>query len=112
MLVCMAEVSSLSSSLRAVADEFARSEKGSVAWERNKGDLSKLIKYWTRGEGAARIGWGKPCDFCSCVAHLAKYIPNDHELRGFCARLHHRALGVWPGREDGHGHHKGKHCPC
>jgi hypothetical protein len=87
------------------------SDKGRIAWERNKGDISKLIKYWTVGEGAAKIGWGRPCDFCSCVSHLLPHIKKDHETRGFCARLHHRVLGVWPGREDHHGH-KGRHCPC
>lgn len=111
MLVGMAEPSLVSPQLQAVAEAFARSEKGSAEWERNKGDISHLIKYWTRGLGAAKIGWGKPCDFCSCVHQLEKYVP-PAQVRGFCARLHHRVLGVWPGREDGHGHHKGKHCPC
>lgn len=86
---------------------FARSEKGSIAWKRNEGDIRKLIKYWAHGEGAAKIGWGKPCDFCSCVNHLRKYIPGDHEVKGFCARLHKRATGKWPGPRS-----KGKHCPC
>lgn len=85
---------------------YARSHKGDIAWERNKGDISKLIKYWTRGEGAALIGWGEPCDYCSCLAHLAKYVRAD-EVHGFCARLHKRATGSWPGPRS-----KGKHCPC
>lgn len=89
---------------------FARSNRGSIAWQRNKGDISKLIKYWTVGKGRARIGWGKPCDFCSCVRILRRYVPR-HMVKGFCARLHHRALGTWPGREKGGRHGKG-HCNC
>jgi hypothetical protein len=85
---------------------FARSHKGDIAWERNKGDISKLIKYWSRGEGAAKIGWGAECDFCSCLAHLAKYVPPG-QVKGFCARLHKRATGKWPGPRS-----KGDHCPC
>ncbi len=85
---------------------FARSNKGSIAWEKNKGDISKLIRYWTSGPGAAKIGWGRPCDFCSCVNHLRKYL-EGRKLKGFCARLHKRATGKWPGPRG-----KGKHCPC
>jgi hypothetical protein len=110
----MASAAQLVRPTRGRADALAagpRSDRGSIAWERNKGDLRKLIKYWTVGLGAARIGWGRPCDFCSCFNHLLKYIKDDHETRGFCARLHHRVLGVWPGREDHHGH-TGRHCPC
>lgn len=87
-------------------DVFARSHKGDIAWERNKGDISKLIKYWSRGKGAALIGWGAECDFCSCLAHLAKYVPAG-QVKGFCARLHKRATGKWPGPRS-----KGDHCPC
>lgn len=88
------------------APDYARSQRGSQAWERNKGDISKLIRYWTRGEGAAKIGWGKPCDFCSCLNQLRKYVPTA-QLKGFCARLHRRATGSWPGPRG-----SGKGCPC
>lgn len=83
-----------------------RAEFASAEWERNKGNLRNLIKYWTRGEGAAKIGWGKPCDFCSCLRHLRKYVPPS-QVKGFCARLHRRATGSWPGPRG-----QGKHCPC
>ncbi len=88
-------------------EEFARSRRDAAEWERNKGDVSKLIKYWTRGEGRAKIGWGKPCDFCSCVRELAKYVP-PAQLKGFCAKLHRRAVGRWPGPRSKHG----DRCPC
>lgn len=87
-------------------DEFARSHKGDIAWQRNKGDISKLIRYWTHGKGAAKIGWGAPCDFCSCLLHLRKYVP-PVQVKGFCAKLHRRAMGRWPGPRS-----HGKHCPC
>lgn len=86
--------------------EFARSRKGDDAWRRNQGDISKLIRYWTVGPGRAKIGWGKPCDFCSCVNQLRKYVPAA-QLKGFCARLHRRAVGRWPGPRSA-----GKKCPC
>jgi hypothetical protein len=91
---------------RSTPIEFARSNKGSIEWERNKGDISKLIKYWTRGKGGLLIDWGAPCDFCSCVAHLSRYVP-PQQVKGFCAKLHKRATGKWPGPRG-----KGKHCPC
>lgn len=87
-------------------EEFARSRRGDIAWKRNQGDISKLIRYWAHGKGAAKIGWGKPCDFCSCLRHLRKYVP-PNQVKGFCARLHRRAMGRWPGPRS-----QGKHCPC
>lgn len=57
-----------------------------------------LAEYWSHGEGAAKIGWGRPGDFDRCRRQLAKYV-NPGQLSGVCANLHHRALGVWPGRE-------------
>lgn len=59
---------------------------------------ARLVAYWTRGEGAAKIRWGEPGDFNRCRRNLAEYIPPG-QLSGACANLHHRALGVWPGRE-------------
>lgn len=63
-------------------------------------DTERLMAYWAEGEGAAKIRWGEPNDFYRCEAHLGKYV-SPGELKGLCANLHHRALGVWPGREDG-----------
>lgn len=70
----------------------------------------RLMRYWTRGPGAAKIGWGKPCDFCSCLRQLRKYVP-ARMLKGLCANLHHRALGEWPG-EHTVGRDKDRDCPC
>jgi hypothetical protein len=57
-----------------------------------------LAEYWTHGEGAAKIRWGESGDFDRCRSNLASYV-NPTQLSGMCANLHHRALGVWPGRE-------------
>ena len=90
----------------------ARSAKGRVAWEKNKGNIAPLIKYWTVGKGGRlKIIWGAPCDFCRCVSHLSEYVPPG-QLKGFCAKLHKKALGVWPGQESGSHGKKGKKCGC
>lgn len=60
-----------------------------------RGNLAVLIRYWTVGRGRAKIGWGQPRDFYRCVNRLSKYVP-QHMVKGFCARLHKRALGYWP----------------
>lgn len=55
----------------------------------------RLRRYWTEGPGAARIAWGTPGDYDRCVVQLSKYVgPNI--VKGECANLHHRALGIWP----------------
>lgn len=59
---------------------------------------ANLVAYWTRGEGAAKVRWGEPGDFDRCRRNLAEYV-SPGQLSGACANLHHRALGVWPGRE-------------
>lgn len=60
----------------------------------------RLMEYWAHGEGAAKVAWGSPGDFNRCVRHLSKYV-GPGIVKGLCAKLHHRALGVWPGREHG-----------
>jgi phage head maturation protease len=64
----------------------------------NPSGTERLHEYWAHGEGAAKIGWGAPGDFDRCVMHLSKYVSDP---KGLCANLHHSALGVWPGQEDG-----------
>lgn len=61
-----------------------------------RGNLAVLIRYWTRGEGRARIRWGSGGDFIRCVRQLSKYVPVN-QVHGFCARLHRIATGSWPG---------------
>ena len=63
-------------------------------------DTERLMQYWAEGEGAAKIKWGAAGDFNRCRLHLGKYVKPE-QVDGLCANLHHRALGVWPGREHG-----------
>lgn len=67
----------------------------------------KLMRYWSEGEGAAKIGWGTDGDFARCELHLGKFV-GPSVVKGLCANLHHRATGAWPGHAagetDGHGH--------
>lgn len=55
---------------------------------------SQLKRYWSIGEGGAKIRWNTPGDFTRCVRHLRKYIKDPE---GYCAELHKRMTGVWPG---------------
>lgn len=63
----------------------------------HRGNLAVLIRYWTVGAGRAKIRWGTGGDFNRCVRRLSKYVP-PNQVQGFCARLHKRATGQWPGR--------------
>lgn len=53
----------------------------------------RLHSYWVHGEGAAKIGWGKPGDFDRCTAELGKYI---RDAAGYCNLAHKAATGVYP----------------
>lgn len=68
------------------ADKVAKTPTGEQAAER-------LRRYWSHGEGAAKIGWGTPGDFDRCVLEVGKYV---REPKGYCAERHHEALGIWP----------------
>lgn len=55
----------------------------------------RLMAYWSHGAGAAKIAWGQPGDFARCELELGKYV-GPTVVKGLCANLHHRALGIWP----------------
>jgi hypothetical protein len=61
------------------------------------GDAERLRRYWTTGKGGAKIRWTAPGsgDYYRCLKHLTKYMGT--RAHGYCAKLHHRATGVWPG---------------
>lgn len=63
----------------------------------------ELEKYWTKGEGAAKIRWGTPGSFDRCVRALRDKFPQDTE--GLCANLHHEATGKWPAEGKDRGEH-------
>ena len=70
-------------------------------WITNPVATSRIRRYWTHGEGAAKIRWGVPGDFDRCRRQLAKYVQNPEWLAGLCANMHKEAVGVWPGQEGG-----------
>lgn len=53
----------------------------------------RLRRYWTRGEGAAKIRWGTPGDFTRCVRALDGKVSDP---KGLCAEYHKAATGKWP----------------
>jgi len=61
---------------------------------------AQLLKYWTEGAGAAKLHWGVPGDFDTCLAVVGKYVPAAM-VKGMCANLHRRATGGWPGHAPG-----------
>ncbi len=69
------------------------------------GSEASLKQYWGPGAGGIKIRWGQPGDFDRCVREVGRYITNEHELKGFCANVHHDVLGYWPNQ----GPHAGKH---
>lgn len=75
---------------------FAPGTKDGPGWITNPVGTSRIRRYWTKGEGAAKIGWGTPGDFNRCRNQLAKYVQNPEWLAGLCANMHYEVLGVWP----------------
>jgi len=76
----------------AFLDAEAKAEGGA---DRNRGGAEELRRYWTTGEGGAKIGWGTPGDFTRCVALLEEHMPGRAE--GYCANRHKEMNGYWPG---------------
>ena len=70
-----------------------------------------LIKYWTAGEGAAKIKWGISGDWDRCRRHINEAIVKgggapltDRVISGLCATLHKIATGATPGHAPGESH--------
>lgn len=64
-----------------------------MAIDKSQESTRTLVKYWTRGEGAAKIKWGVDGSFNRCVRHLTGKV---RDPKGLCAELHHEATGEWP----------------
>jgi hypothetical protein len=93
--------SSLMASAAAIL-AFAPGTEDGPGWLTHPVDTDRLRDYWTKGKGAALIGWGLPGDFNRCRTHLAQYVKPQH-LAGYCANRHKDALGIWPGEHTGKG---------
>jgi hypothetical protein len=63
--------------------------------DRNRGGAEQLRRYWTRGEGGAKIRWGTGGDFTRCVEHLTEHL--GARAKGYCALRHKEMNGMWPG---------------
>jgi hypothetical protein len=63
---------------------------------RPHGDMPQHLRdYWTKGEGAAKIGWGTPGDFYKCRIELGRYLAGSHaDINGLCENLHEVATGM------------------
>lgn len=65
---------------------------------------AQLVRYWTEGEGAAKISWGAPGDFHRCEVQVNAAIVKGGgaalppaEIAGLCSNLHRIATGRNPG---------------
>lgn len=63
--------------------------------DKNRGGAEKLRRYWTRGPGGAKIGWGTEGDWTRCVSQLSKYL--GPRAKGYCSLRHKEMNGYWPG---------------
>lgn len=62
----------------------------------NPDGTEALRRYWITGEGGTvKIRWNTPGDFTRCVRELREHLGARTE--GYCALLHKRATGVYPG---------------
>lgn len=55
----------------------------------------KLRRYWSTGQGAAKIRWNTPGDWTRCTRQLHKYL--GPRAKGYCQLLHIRNTGVGTG---------------
>ena len=63
--------------------------------DRNKGGAEKLRRYWTVGEGGAKIRWKEGGDYTRCVELVGKHL--GVRARGYCALRHKEMNGYYPG---------------
>lgn len=95
----------INKALTASGGTFAPGTKDGPGWITHPQATKRIRNYWTRGPGAAKIGWGTPGDFNRCRAQLAKYVKNPDWLAGLCANMHYEVLKKWPGPGKGPGRH-------
>lgn len=79
------------------AAPLAEATGGRVGGKGNKGNIKPIMRWFERGEGAAKIRWGTKGDFMRCV-HLAEKHMNPEHARGFCNKRHRAVTGSAPGQ--------------
>lgn len=62
---------------------------------RSRGNAETLRRYWSTGQGAAKIRWGTPGDWTRCTRQLHTYL--GARAKGYCQLLHIRNTGVGTG---------------
>ena len=67
---------------------------GKEVTPQDRRNTNRLRRYWTVGQGAAKIQWGVEGDWTRCVLNLRRHMKDPE---GYCAELHHEVLGYWPG---------------
>lgn len=70
--------------------EFAKGP----GWVTHPRRTRRLMRYWARGKGAAKIRWFTKGSMRRCIRQLRKYFPKN--AGGLCANLHKQATGEWP----------------
>jgi hypothetical protein len=62
------------------------------------GNTEALKRYWTIGEGGARIRWGTDGDLTRCHREVSKEVPvkdmTSDDVWGYCQNLHKRLFGT------------------
>lgn len=71
-------------------EEFAKGP----GWVTHPKATRRLMRYWARGKGAAKIRWFTKGSMRRCIRQLRKYFPQN--AGGLCANLHKQATGEWP----------------
>lgn len=73
---------------------------GREATPRDVSSTEKLKLYWTKGEGAAKIGWDTDGDYNRCVVELGKHV-SPSIVHGLCQNYHIAATGFPAGHAPG-----------
>ena len=87
--------------LEADVKTFAPGTHDGPGWITHPQATSRIRRYWTKGPGAAKIGYGTPGQFERCRSQLRKYVQNPEWLAGLCANMIKEVTGQWPGRQRG-----------
>ncbi|MEV8634258.1 HK97 family phage prohead protease [Streptosporangium sp. NPDC051023] len=58
--------------------------------------VARLKRWYARGEGAVKIGWGTAGDWERCVRLAGEHMSPD-KAKGFCSNIHRQVTGEWPG---------------
>jgi 2'-5' RNA ligase len=76
---------------------LAPETKAEGGTDRNRGGAERLRRYWTHGEGAAKIRWGTPGDHDRCVRLVVEHAEfTEEQAHGYCNLREKEATGQYP----------------